>query len=116
MRLSAVALALAIVACGQARATDPIERGIELYRQKGCAGCHRVGADGGSIGPPLTHVGTLAASRAPGEAAAEYLRRSIVDPGAYIVPGYPDVMPRGLARGLSDEDVDDLVGFLLTLR
>ena len=42
----------------------------------------------------------------------EYLRRSIVSPGDYIVPGYNDVMPRGLGRGLSEADLDALVLFL----
>jgi cytochrome c551/c552 len=115
MRLFAVALALLLVGC-EARASDPIERGKQVYRQKGCGSCHQVGSDGGTIGPPLTHIGTVAAARKPGADPADYIRESIVDPGAYIVPGYPDSMSRGLARGLSAEDLDDLVRYLLTLK
>jgi mono/diheme cytochrome c family protein len=116
MRLFAVALALLLVSCGEARASDPIEHGKQIYRQKGCASCHQIGSDGGTIGPPLTHIGTVAATREPAKGAADYLRESILDPGAYIVPGYPDSMSRGLGRGLSAEDLDDLITYLLTLK
>jgi len=55
--------------------------------------------------------------------AAGYIRESIVDPNAYIVPGpnyrTPDgqsVMPKDVARSLSTRDVDDLVAFLMSKR
>ncbi len=44
--------------------------------------------------------------------AVEYLRQSIMDPGAYLVEGFEDKMPD--ITGLSEEDIDDLVAFLLT--
>jgi len=81
-----------------------------------CASCHQIAADGGGVGPPLGHIGTAAASRKPGTSAEDYIRESIRDPGAYVVPGYPDSMPRGVDRGLSQEDYDDLVQYLLTLQ
>jgi hypothetical protein len=46
--------------------------------------------------------------------AEEYLRESIVDPAAYIVEGYPDGMPKAYKILLSEEDIDNLVAFLLT--
>ena len=118
MRLFGLALAIAVVAsgCTEPRATDPIERGKQVYREKNCASCHQIGTDGATVGPPLTHIGTVAETRKPGTSAEDYIRESILDPGAYIVPGSPDTMPRGLARGLSQEDFDDLVRYLLTLR
>jgi mono/diheme cytochrome c family protein len=118
MRLFALALAgcALLAACAEPRATDPVQRGRQVYREKNCAACHRIGGDGGTEGPALTHVATAAETRSPALTAAEYLRQSITDPGAYLVPGYPDAMPRGLTRGLSDDDLDALVRFLLTLR
>jgi mono/diheme cytochrome c family protein len=118
MRLFWLALAacLLAVACTEPRATDPIERGKQVYREKNCASCHQIGSEGGTVEPPLTQIGTVAATRKPGMSADDYIRESILDPGAYIVPGYPDTMPRGLARGLSQEDFDDLVRYLLTLK
>lgn len=118
MRLFGLALAacLLAVACTEPRATDPIERGKQVYREKSCASCHQVGSEGGTVGPPLTHVGTVAGTRTPGLSAADYIRESIRDPGTYVVPGYPDTMSRGLDRGLTQEDLDDLVRYLLTLQ
>jgi len=117
-RLAASCLALVTLlsACAETPATEPVARGAQLYRQKSCSSCHEIGGDGGRIGPPLTHVGTVAGERQPGTPDDLYLRESITDPGAYIVPGYPDSMSRGLARGLSDADLDALVRYLISLR
>jgi mono/diheme cytochrome c family protein len=118
MRLFGLALAVVILAigCAEPRATDPIERGAQVYREKNCQSCHQIGANGGSAGPPLTHIATVAESRKPGASAEDYIRESVLDPGAYVVSGYPDTMPRGLARGMTQEDFDDLVRYLLTLK
>jgi len=118
MRLFWLALAACVltVACAEPRATDPIERGRQVYREKSCASCHQIGTDGSTAGPPLTHIATVAESRKPATSPEDYIRESVLDPGAYVVPGFPDTMPRGLARGLSQEDFDDLVRYLLTLK
>jgi mono/diheme cytochrome c family protein len=118
MRLFALALAASVLAvgCAEPRATEPIARGAQVYREKSCATCHQIGTDGGTGGPALTHIATVAETRKPGTSAEDYIRESVLDPGAYVVPGYPDTMPRGLTRGMSQEDFDDLVRYLLTLR
>ena len=118
MRLFALALAACMfaVGCAEPRATEPIARGTQVYREKSCATCHQVGSEGGTAGPPLTHIATVAESRKPGTSAEDYIRESVLDPGAYVVPGYPDTMPRALTRGMSQEDFDDLVRYLLSLR
>jgi cytochrome c oxidase subunit 2 len=46
---------------------------------------------------------------------AAYLSRALVDPGAEIVDGYDDTMPR-YAGVLSPADVADLVAFIDSLR
>jgi putative heme-binding domain-containing protein len=48
--------------------------------QTGCIKCHRVGSEGGDIGPALTEVGT--------KLAKEALYESILDPSAGISFGY----------------------------
>jgi mono/diheme cytochrome c family protein len=118
MRLLGLALAACVLAtgCAEPKATDPIQRGRQVYREKNCASCHVIGTDGGAIGPSLTHIGSVAETRESDVSAEDYIRRSILDPGAYIVPGSPDTMPRGLARGMTQEDFDDLVQYLLTLK
>ncbi|HEV2010865.1 MAG TPA: cytochrome c, partial [Candidatus Limnocylindria bacterium] len=107
---------LIVSGCAEPRATDPIQRGRQVYREKSCGSCHQIGSEGGTTGPALTHVGTAAGTRKPGTSAEDYLTESIRDPGAYIVPGYSDTMPRALDRGMTHEDFDDLVQYLLTLR
>lgn len=105
--------------CGtEPPATEPVARGRQVYRALDCASCHEASLWNGfrTIGPPLEHAGTVAAERAPGESAQEYLRRSVTDPGAFVVPGYPDSMPRGLAEHLPAEDLDALVAYLLSLK
>jgi cytochrome c553 len=99
-------------------ATDPIARGRQVYRTLGCASCHEPTLTNlfRPVGPSLEHVGQVADKREPGISAEEYLRRSISEPGAYLVPGYPDSMPRGLARDLSPEDLAALVAYLASLR
>jgi mono/diheme cytochrome c family protein len=122
MRLLALSLAASAVAVacasGPPKPADPaLVRGWEVYQQKHCSACHRIGDDGGGTGgPPLTHLGSAAAARTAGLSAEDYVRESIFDPGAYVVPGYPDTMPRGQARDLSPDDVDALVRYLLSLK
>jgi mono/diheme cytochrome c family protein len=115
--LAALILLFIFGACvPEAPATDPVARGRQLYRSLGCANCHEPNLFGQRMGPPLDHIGTVAGSRIPGMSAEEYLRRSILDPGAYVVPGYQDSMPRGLGRDLSPTDLDALVAYLLSLK
>ncbi len=99
-------------------AADPVARGRQVYRQLDCGSCHEASLWNGfrAIGPPLDHIATVAAERVPGMAAGDYLRASITRPGDYVVPGYPDSMPRGLADRLKKEDLDALVAYLAALR
>ena len=58
------------------------DRGQAIYQGKGgCAGCHIVGGQGGSLGPDLTAIG---ASR-----GASHLREALLDPGAAAPKGHP---------------------------
>jgi len=51
---------------------DPAH-GKAVYEAHGCATCHTIGTEGGSVGPPLTAIGR---SRAP-----KYLSGFLLDPG-----------------------------------
>lgn len=99
---------------------DP-KRGEELFGEKGCNGCHTISGIGGQVGPNLTGVARrdLARER-PGRTwpdAPSYIRESIKDPQAYIVPGFPDPSPMPSAEqfGLSDQDINDLITYLLSV-
>jgi putative heme-binding domain-containing protein len=56
-------------------------RGRAVFEGKGsCAGCHRVGTSGSRLGPDLSGIGSLR--------RAIELERSIVDPGAVVLPNH----------------------------
>jgi mono/diheme cytochrome c family protein len=114
--LVCIALGMLVLACApEPPATEPVARGRQLYQSLGCANCHEPNLFGRRLGPPLDHIGTIAETRRPGLSAAEYLRQAILDPGAYVVPGYQDSMPRDLGRDLPPTDLDALVAYLLSL-
>jgi mono/diheme cytochrome c family protein len=92
---------------------NPVARGEQLFTSRPCASCHTLdGIARGTVGPDLSHVGSVAAHRKPDSSAEDYLRESIVDPDAFTVPGYSrGIMPR---IPLEPRQVDDLVAFLRT--
>ena len=105
-----------------APATPSVPQGAQVFLEvtgPTCASCHTIeglpGADG-VVGPELTHIGTVAGTRVPGLSAEEYIRQSIQQPGAFVVEGFPDVMPPGLRDQMSDEQFEALVQYLLSLR
>ena len=46
--------------------------------------------------------------------AEAYLRESIMDPSAFLAEGYEDNMDKGYKFVIKDEEVDDLIAFMLT--
>jgi nitric oxide reductase subunit C len=108
---------------------DPA-RGAQLFSQLPCSSCHDIAHPfpGGEVCPNLGNIAAEAARivNSPdyhGQAkdAAGYIRESIMDPNAYIVPGAlyrsPDgqsVMPKNFGQTLTTQQIDDLVAFLLT--
>ena len=53
-----------------------------------------------------------AVTRVEGLSADEYLHQSIVDPSAYVVEGYDDIMPKDFGQKFSEQDLADLVTFI----
>ena len=104
---------------------DP-ERGREIFETGGgvisvensCSQCHSL--DGTvqtslAAGPSIQDISKQAGDRAPELPAVEYLRQSIVDPSAYVAAGFADnKMPKAYGFWLNEEDVDNLVAFMLT--
>jgi nitric oxide reductase subunit C len=107
-------------------------RGAKLYETLPCLSCHDISRPlpGGDICPNLGNIATEATRivKSPeyhGRAkdAAGYIRESILDPNAYIVPGPSyrqadgqSVMPKTFGETLSASELDDLVAYLLTRR
>ncbi len=113
-----VAVVVIVLGAGRTEppATEPIARGRQVYRALDCGSCHEPNLFGRRTGPPLDQVGGIAAERRAGSSATEYLEESLDSPGAYLVAGYPDVMPRGQTRRLTASDRDALIRYLLSLR
>ncbi|MBI5667218.1 MAG: cytochrome c [Chloroflexi bacterium] len=80
-----------------------------------CSTCHRADSEQRLVGPGLLNIGARAAQRVPGESALDYIRTSIVKPSAYVVDGYPDIMPKNWGKVFSDDELNDLIAYLLTL-
>jgi len=70
-----------------------VKAGEEIYKTKGtCEICHRIGQKG-TRAPDLAGVGGRAAKVKSGMSATQYLLESLINPGAFIVEGYPPIMP-----------------------
>jgi cytochrome c5 len=83
--------------------------GFQVYMRE-CAVCH--GAANG-VGPSLTAMRDRAPTVVAGLSAEEYLWQSIVEPGAFVVEGYQDVMPKDYGQTLTQDEIAGLVRFIL---
>lgn len=71
-----------------------VKAGEGIFKGKGtCEICHRIGQKG-TRAPDMAGIGASAARRKPGMSAKAYLIESLVDPSAYLVQGYPAIMPK----------------------
>lgn len=97
--------------------STPEGRGQVVFFNQGCTACHAVsGISTGNIGPVLDGLGSRAGSQVANLSAEEYILQSILDPDAYVVPGFaPGVMPQNFGELISEGDLNDLVAFLLSL-
>ncbi|GAX62436.1 cytochrome c oxidase subunit 2 [Candidatus Scalindua japonica] len=79
-----------------------VEKGKEIYYEKGCQACHQIGLEGGAVGPNLSVVGD--------RLTPDYLYMHLKDPQRWgsskVAPDY----------GLEDKEVFLLTRFLLNLR
>jgi mono/diheme cytochrome c family protein len=71
-----------------------VKAGEEIFHTKGtCEICHRIGQKG-TRAPDLAGIGGRAGKTKPGMSAKAYIIESLLEPAAYLVPGYPPIMPR----------------------
>ena len=99
---------------------DPIAYGRSIFQQAGCGACHTLADAGGAgnIGPELSQIGNVAATRVAGQTAEEYIKTSIVQPGAYLTPECPtgacpaNIMPQTFGASLSEAELAALVTYL----
>lgn len=107
-----------------------VERGRLVFEGKGaCASCHSRSAGEELVGPSLAGIARIAGERvsAPdyegsAHSAEEYLRESVLEPNAYVVPGErygaggASFMPGHFGEALEAGEVDDLVQYLSTFQ
>jgi nitric oxide reductase subunit C len=114
-----------------AASDEPVARGQALFNSAnpGCFACHSVSPGVTMAGPTLAGIGTHGAarvkeSRYKGKASdsAGYIRESIVNPHAFLVPGPTfsaegrSFMPDQYEKTLKPEQIDALVAYLVTLK
>jgi len=92
---------------------DPVERGKLVYKDHECYNCHKIGGKGGKKrGPELDNIGNLV--------TADQLKKKIFDPKAWQAEGYEnrkkDKMPDKYPDVMSDEELEALVTYLMTLK
>jgi cytochrome c551/c552 len=89
-------------------------RGEQLASALGCISCHSLDPKQAAVAPAWYNMGETAAARIPGASAEAYLYQSIADPNAFIVPGYhANLMPQTYDQVLNDQDVANLIAYLL---
>jgi cytochrome c oxidase subunit 2 len=87
--------------------------GKTVFTNNGCNSCHTFKPAGATakIGPDLDKL-SQEAQRA-GKPLQQFIRQSIVDPNAYIEPGYPKgVMPESFGTSIPKAQLDALVAYL----
>jgi cytochrome c2 len=82
-----------------------------------CSTCHSLEPGVTIVGPSLAKIGAEAGSRQSGQSASDYLHQSIVEPDAHVVEGFAaGLMPATYGGALSEQQIADLVAYMLTLK
>lgn len=96
---------------------DTVAQGAKVVELNGCSSCHSID---GSAGPGPSWLGTYGSERTFTDGTTltaddDYLRQSILEPGAHVVEGFANIMPPTFADTLSDDDVEALIDYIESL-
>ena len=96
----------------QALKAPPGQAGKAVFTSNGCAGCHTLKAAGaiGKVGPDLDKLPAYA--KQAGKPLEDFIKESIVDPNAYVQPGFPKSVMPSFAT-LPADQLDALVMYLV---
>lgn len=92
-----------ILAAAAGAGIKELTPGQKVYQAQGCSNCHMISGIGGTTGPELTHVGS--------RRDREWIHEHFVDPRK-MVPN--SAMPS--YKQLSDQELNDLTAYMLTLK
>ena len=90
---------------------DP-ERGAELVETHGCNACH-AGEAADIVAPSHEGLADRAGERVPPLTAAAYIYEAIIYPAAHIADDYPASMPPNYAALIPDNELGDIIAYLL---
>ena len=98
---------------------DPVLIGQQLTSLYGCSTCHST--DGPKkIGPTWYKLFNSTVTLTDGtqvKADENYIHTSIVDPNKQIVQGFtPNVMPATFSKALTEDQIQDLIAYIKTLK
>jgi cytochrome c oxidase subunit 2 len=99
---------------GGTSGTGGAASGKAIFTANGCNSCHTLEAAGaaGKVGPDLDELKDEA-ERA-NQPLEQFVRTSIVDPNAYVAPGFPKgTMPTNFGTSIKRSDLDTLVQYLI---
>lgn len=92
-----------------------ISKAPAIATARGCIGCHSLDPNAKMTGPTWFNVGNTAITRVPGTGPAEYIHQSIINPNAFVVPGFPSgVMPQTYGQQLSPDELGTMIAYLLS--
>lgn len=97
---------------------DPVERGQKWYTTYGCNACHSLDGTPG-VGPTWQGLYGSTVQFTDGTSTTaddEYLYNAIRNPAANIVEGFQNLMPANVAADMSDEQINDVIRFIESLR
>ncbi|MCB9007852.1 MAG: cytochrome c [Ardenticatenaceae bacterium] len=113
---------LFLAACGGGAEAAPPTPTLSPQAQQGkqvfsrdCGACHSTTPDTIIVGPSLAGVASRAATRVDGQDAYTYLLTSVMQPEAYLVEGFENLMPASLSKQLTGEELDAVIVYLQTL-
>ena len=102
------------------------DNGPALYQSYACNSCHGQpdGSVPAAVGPDLSNIGNVAATRIPGLSAEQYIYESIYMANSFVVEecpngpcGVPSAMAaQGYENRISQQDMADLIAYYLTLK
>lgn len=110
---------------------SPVALGAALFQSSppGCVACHSIAPGVNLAGPTMAGIAARAEQimanknyKGSAKDVEAYIRESIVEPSAYLVPGEmysangQSFMPNNYGKDLKPEQIDQLVAYLATLK